>query len=299
MMPRPLVAPIPFARFAGFVAGLLLVATPGNLLAGAAPGERAPGSLARVSLSSLPSGATPADAATTPLPLRLLAKENAAGIEVRREPPHSESLLILSTPEPTAGCIARSPTGPFGRNASIARDEHVGFVRIERLVDSTLAIDDFLVDARSRGTRSVGHVSIPLVPVASLGRTGERIYAYRDDDFVHLLWRTTQSIDWRDARNPVASVDCVHAHVRLDVSDVNGPKSSAFATGMMEPTRDLAGKTERARFQLTASLSKSSRDPEPLLSVSVTFLDERAAGTIRLGRKITGLSGKIGMLTKD
>jgi len=266
----------------------VLVVASGVSMAGVASGSDAaapPGSLERASLSAIPA-ASPnayAPAKSVKPPARIPAKETAAGIRVDAQTSPAPQLRITSEPD-AAGATAclglNVAMWPLFDDVQLSPQNPVTFVRVERLIEQNgnaiLTLEDVFIDPRTRGARSLGITSTALKPVAAFAAdAGERVYAYRDDASVHLVWRTTKQVRWHDARGASASANCGHGHLVLDAKDTNGPKSSVLAMSSSSVT-GWSGKPALRQYRLTASLSKSSHDSEPILSVAVA--DSREPG---------------------
>jgi hypothetical protein len=250
-------------------ATLLLFAGASLLATGAAAAGDAPGSLSRSKLSLLP--ARPVAAGTAAPPPRIPKQEQSPSVHVEMTVPNSYATINAS-----AACVSRDTGWPMDRVLSYVHEAVVN-IRVERLMEDKehpqLTIETVMVDARSGGSKSAGVETIALLTMAATTPNGERVYAFRDDNNVHLLWHSPQSVQWRDARTPTGNANCGHAHLLIDAKDVNGPKSSIQA--MSTRSAFEGGKSKVHTFHLAASLSKTSRDGEPVLSVGVTSLDER------------------------
>ncbi|WP_394823159.1 hypothetical protein [Pendulispora albinea] len=252
---------------------------------GAPHAQGAPGSLARVTISEVPAAQAGAAMMAIPPPsLRLTAREHAPRIKAERAPGTPRHVPSPSS----AGCLLQGSTEPAEGQADAAPQASLASVRLEELVEppltgagsqgsASLDVEDFFVDGRTGGARSAARWSIPLQPIATIGLARTRIYAYRDDASVHLLSRRSEAVNWFDVRDKSVDLSCAHMHIRLDLRDVNGPRSSAIAAGWFF-AKD-APKPSPMHVHLSASLSRSSRDREPLLSVGVAIYEAQGGGS--------------------
>ncbi|WP_394846956.1 hypothetical protein LZC95_05755 [Pendulispora brunnea] len=156
------------------------------------------------------------------------------------------------------GCVAHAGVESMAASVSIYGPERIVPVRVEHLQEqdgaASLSIEHVFVDRRTRAAKSFRTETMDLKPVASfLAAAGDtrKVYAYRDDHFVHVVWPTADN--------------CSHGHLRIDTADPNGPKSSAIARTWTATSTSPKSR----RIRVSASLSKSTQDPEPILSVSV------------------------------
>ncbi|WP_394836592.1 hypothetical protein LVJ94_06755 [Pendulispora rubella] len=212
-----------------------------------------------VLLSELHRGPTVEDGIRT-MPTSVASAEAVPGLRVEphERPEEGVEIHADALPGTAPGCLTRVGLEHMSPHMSILPPERVMPVRVERLREqegaASLSIEHVFVDRRTRAARSFRSETMALKPVASfLASAGEsrHVYAYRDEHFVHVVWPTADN--------------CGHAHLRIDATDPNGPKSSVVAR-----TWTATSSSPKSRHvRVSASLSQSTRDPEPVLSVSV------------------------------
>ena len=195
------------------------------------------------------------------IPSKVPSTESVAGLRV--EPPSggAESVEVHADALPggALGCVSRVGVDPMSNSLLLYPPERVVPVRIERLVEhddtAALSVEYVFVDRRTHAAKSLRTETIELKSVASY-LAGERasetrhVYAYRNDRVVHVVWATPEN--------------CGHSHLRVDTTDPNGPKSSVLA-----PSWTPTSSTKTRHMRVSASLSQSTQDPDPLLSIAV------------------------------
>jgi hypothetical protein len=188
----------------------------------------------------------------------------------------------------------------FGENGSevegnLSLMSNAGVVRIrsERLAPGSdggmkLEVVEGWLDAATMGTRAVSTSALPLAEIgggASEGGSGPalKVYGYRSAGGVEVVVPVASSLFFRDAEGTVGTSRC--GFVRLLLPSYKaaaavvavGPLSASTPPMTQAPATAQADAVVKVRnVQVSASLTKLSRDPAPLLSVSVTWADDGA-----------------------
>ena len=160
-------------------------------------------------------------------------------------------------------------------------------MRTEKLVGSGtdkpfLEVVDGWVDMNSLGAREVRSTKVPLTLLGK-GPAGYFVYGFRTEGKLHVVFPTPQLFVYVDAFGKFGSVGCQHARLILDANSTNG--SLVRVSGALETRRSAPQaliSNERAAAQpmtlrgiaATVSLSKTKRDREPLLSVTVGWTED-------------------------
>jgi hypothetical protein len=185
-----------------------------------------------------------------------------------------------------------SPEGEVGLGVLWADDSdpHPANFVVERLIEGDEpALDRILVDVNSASLLSakvLGRSRVPLVRV----ETGAELtmYAYRTAKDVHVLarrgFRAPRDAFDEDPRSG-QRMDCGFSHVVLRGKEDSSTLAVALAAPLPAPARWLADQGELFEYEkvkrpdvdvpsfaVNVSLSKVSRDPEPLVSVCVRTL---------------------------
>lgn len=205
----------------------------------------------------------------------------------RRAPPTPGTSVEVSTDAPDQACAS---VGTAGRDAFRAtsvfvdRSEGVVPVRLETLRESpggaALVVTDLWVDTASLGAQHARRVEVPLAKVAT-GPLGASVYAFRDAGTVQLIVPIDGSGQVQTSDGLFVSASC--ATLRAQLRSERG--RAALVTGFfMKQTAAIDASDDQpavapvsVRVGLSASLSQTSRDPEPVLSVVVRALDELPA----------------------
>jgi hypothetical protein len=254
-------------------------------------------------VSTLPQGALPTSAPAKPL--RIDGKEKVAAIAARREPRVGvPSHVVLEAEGDHRACFqtfANGAAAPGAQDRVFAypQGEVVG-ARMEQIVvdpqtdKARLEMTDVFLDPRTLGVRGGNKAQIDLATVAR-GPGLARVYAFREaGGAIGVLVPTGARGTFRDTKGALGASTC--GHVRLTFApespnaasviaslDVPEPKLAAdpFARGKPPPPSAnamaaavAAGNEPKAVklarvFQISVSVTRTSRDPEPLLAVSI------------------------------
>ena len=230
--------------------------------------------LGRTTISALPVAPAAAPEAPPDLPKRIPAATSTAGLHVARPDPSFVEVTATHAPDAPAECIRLHANGFPQQRLTLAPAHEVVPLVVERLVEdghggASLSLETFHFDARTRGAVLAKTQTFPLKAVVAPGKGDEAVYAYRDDAAVHVIWRASEALRWRDMQFPGSIKHCALTHLVLSASP-NEAKSSALAVGSLMPSVK-SSRTTSGSVRLSASISKTTRDPEPVLSVSVAF----------------------------
>lgn len=250
--------------------------------------------------SDLPSVALPGLPDTAKKPASIPADSQVPGVRIagpggtplapqtktgkRRFVPAPGSSIEVSTDAPEASCVSVSLLGrdAFRANSMfLDRSEGVSPIRIETLREdgagATLAIHDIWVDTVTLGVASNKKTEIPLARVAT-GPLGSSAYAFRDAATVQLVIPSGNNGQVQTGDGQFISASC--ATLRAELKSERG-KAAVLSGFFMKQTPAVeAREGEPAippvaiRLGLSASLSQTSRDVDPVLSVVMRALDE-------------------------
>jgi hypothetical protein len=164
---------------------------------------------------------------------------------------------------------------PSGRSMDQLAPGGVKPLRTERLVVSeagaaVLEIVDAWADPGSGGVSEAARSTVPLTVVARAG--GVTTYAFREGDALHLVVANPQQMMWRDDGGSTASSDCDHVRVRLELPQ--GVGGTTVSVGGSVPA--TGEKPRQRELEVSASLSRTTRDPEPVIAVSLAFTEHPA-----------------------
>lgn len=247
--------------------------------------------LALARLATLPASSPSAPAsAVAPVPAAIAPTESVDGLVVERFPKRGDAPLayfeVSSEPVGPQRCFRRPAAAPSDV-LYVARARGVVSFEAATLVDDPRAprldVDLLALDLATLGSRRLAHRSTPLALVAR-GRDDVRVYGYRDPilDEVHLLVRSHGPTTLRDAtlrRTPgatTASTQCAFSELVLGASDAASGGATAQLAGN---TTDATPRASRP-LVVTASLSRTSTDTEPLLDVTVEVGEDRASDRV-------------------
>jgi hypothetical protein len=187
----------------------------------------------------------------------------------------------------TMGSVAPGAIPSGNSNAMIRVSSSALPLRAERFVGASegkpeLEIVDGWADLTSNGMREVRKTRVQLSPIGS-GPAGYTIYGFRSEGKVHVVFPTPQRFVYVDSFGKLGFVACQHARLVLDPNTGSG--SIVRIAGMIEFPRSLpkslaSQKAEAARhqtlrgIQATASVSRTKRDREPLLSITAIWSED-------------------------
>ena len=161
----------------------------------------------------------------------------------------------------------------------------VAAVRAERLVldadgKASLEIVDAWVDPATHGMQLARQTSVALTRLAS-GPEGFTVYGLRRGDALELVVPTPQRMSTLDAEGNTLTVSC--DHVRLELRAEVGVGASVAVAGPIEVARTaaageaiplLSSPKPTRMIQVSASASRTSRDPAPVLSVAIRWAED-------------------------
>lgn len=190
----------------------------------------------------------------------------------------------ISTDAPEQSCVSVAVTGRDAFRATsmfLDRSEGVSPIRIETLREDAsgamLSVVDLWVDTGSLGVQQIKKTDIPLARVAS-GPLGSAAYAFREASSVQLVIPSGNNGQVQTGDGQFISASC--ATLRAELKSERG-KSSVVSGFFMKQTPAVEAKEGEPaippmaiRVGLSASLSQTSRDVDPVLSVVVRALDE-------------------------
>jgi hypothetical protein len=240
------------------------------------------------SLGSLPDVRLPEMLHPKDSPATVPATESIEGIRVNRVK-HREFGNVETTDGRcvTLGSVAPGAVPSGNASAMIRASSSALPLRVERFVGADtgkpeLEISDGWIDMTSSGIREERKTRIPLTVMGS-GPSGYSVYGFRSEGKLHVVFRTPQRFVFVDAFGKLGFVGCQHARLVLDPSANNG--SMVRVAGMIESRRSaqkgLISKTREVEQPMTlrgieasVSISRTKRDKEPLLSVTVGWSED-------------------------
>jgi hypothetical protein len=281
------------SRLAAIVVGLGLGLVPGAARAKSAP------------ISSLPEGALPELASTRPA--RIEASEKVPAVAARREPRvGAASHVVLEADGESRACFQTFVNGAAvvggGQDRIFAYPQgEILAARVEQIVvdrasdEARLELTDVFLDPRTLGVRAGAKAQLDLATVAR-GPGAARVYAFREKGgAIHVLVPTGSRGTFRDTKGTLGTSTCGHVHLGFAPDSPNAatvlatlevaepkPVTDPFARPKLAaPIAAMGGEAPKppkpARlFQISVSVTKTSRDPEPLLAVSVGFPETEA-----------------------
>jgi len=240
------------------------------------------------SLGSLPEVRLPEMLHPKDSPASLPATEAMEGIRVNRVK-HREFGNVEATDGRciTLGSIAPGAVPSGNASAMIRASTSALPLRVERFVGANsgkpeLEITDGWVDMTSSGIRGERTTRIPLTIVGT-GPAGYSVYGFRSEGKLHVVFPTPQRFVFVDAFGKLGFVGCQHARLVLDPAAGSG--SIVRMAGMIESRRSAPkGLISKARetaqpmtlrgIEASVSVSRTKRDREPLLSVTVGWSED-------------------------
>jgi hypothetical protein len=187
----------------------------------------------------------------------------------------------------TLGSIAPGAVPSGNAQAMIRASSSALPLRVERFVGASsgkpeLEISDGWVDMTSSGMREERKTRIPLTIIGS-GPSGYSVYGFRSDGKLHVVFPTPQRFVAVDSFGKLGFVGCQHARLVLDPAASTG--SLIRIAGMIESRRSAPkGLTAKSReiaqpmtlrgIEASVSISRTKRDREPLLSVTVGWSED-------------------------
>ncbi|MCC6648279.1 MAG: hypothetical protein IT374_22255 [Polyangiaceae bacterium] len=250
------------------------------------------GALPTAQLPPLPApssrpGSIPAGASVPGIRISGPAGGAVAVSKSHRAPPVPGTSMEVTSDAGDDACLAIAQPGRDAFRSTSAifdRSEGVVPVRVETLRDAggvaTLTVLDLWVDPLTLGVARAGRVELPLARIAD-SALGAVVFGFRASDSVHLVVPASQSGQVQTSEGQLISTSC--ATLRIDLAAARGKAAVVTGSFMKQTPAVPATETEPAvapvavRFGLAATLSQTSRDPEPVLSVVLRPLDELPA----------------------
>lgn len=258
--------------------------------------------------SSIPEAHVPDMLHPRDAPSGVPAGEVLEGMNVQRQSfGGGHASLMVSGAAGRCTTIGAAPPGiaPSGNSAASIRVSSGAMpLRVERLVadpkgQTNLEIIDAWIDVQTTAIRTVKTTRLPLTPL-EVGPAGYAVYGFRDAGTLHVVLPTQDRLAYVDARGGMSFSTCGHVRLTLDTSSSG---AMVFAAGILRlPAKhrkasalnvaDVADSTvmpqampqqrgpdgfvaEHMRgFQVGVSTSRTKRDREPQISVTVGFAEE-------------------------
>jgi len=284
-----------------FVSSLLaLVAATLGMASAAA---KAPASLSKVAAAQVPEMLHPRDAPTT-----IPASEQLDGIRIDRSSFMNGQHQFLNVVGLEGRCvtIGAAPPGaaPSGLGTAGIRSSTGALpMRIERFVprgenEAALEIVDAWLDLGTVGVREASKTRVPLTSLAK-GPGGYEIFGFRKDNTLHVVLPSQERLAYVDERGSLGITCC--GHVRLTLETDRNASAMIVAAGRVQiPQRSspIVARPIMARpidnlpvpqvnsdmglstpfdlrgIQLSVSASRTKRDQDPLLSVTIGWAEE-------------------------
>jgi hypothetical protein len=255
--------------------------------------------------SSIPEAHVPDMLHPRDAPSGVAAGEMLEGLTVQ---PHSfgggHTSLTVTGVEGRCVTLGAPPPGlaPSGElSAGIRVSSGAMPMRVERFVadpkgQTNLEIVDAWIDTQTTAIRAAKTTRIALTPLA-VGSMGYSVYGFRDAGILHVVLPSSPDrIAYVDGRGRMGFASCGHVRLTLDTSSTGAmilgaglvrlPNKHRKAAAMNQA--DLADSTiERAEdsaeavepeqmrgFQIGVSTSRTKRDREPQISVTIGFAEE-------------------------
>jgi len=176
---------------------------------------------------------------------------------------------------------------PSGSGGTSIRVGGVLPLRVERLVErkpgeAELEIVDAWFDGRTSSVRQVASTRVPLTVLAK-GPEAYVVYGFRKGDELQVVIPVQDRIGYVDPRGQIGFTQCGHLRLGLDTTTKNG--AMIVAAGRIRTKRASSAQRPAPSFhpqaqalpvdtmmrvvEVTVSTSRTKREREPLLSVSV------------------------------
>lgn len=187
----------------------------------------------------------------------------------------------------TLGSIAPGAVPSGQAQAMIRASSSALPLRIERFVGTdtgkpVLEISDGWVDMTSSGVREERKTRIALTAIGS-GPSGYSVYGFRSDGKLHVVFPTPQRFVVVDSFGKLGFVGCQHVRLVLDPAANNGSLVRVAGTiesrrsapkGLIAKSREVAQPMTLRGIEASVSVSRTKRDREPLLSVTVGWSED-------------------------
>ncbi|MDC0742350.1 hypothetical protein [Polyangium mundeleinium] len=186
---------------------------------------------------------------------------------------------------------------PSGSAATSIRVGGVLPLRVERLVEgkpgeAELEIIDAWFDGRTSSVRPATTTRVPLTVLAR-GPASYEVYGFRKGSELQVVIPSRQQrIGYVDPRGQIGFAQCGHLRMGLDTTAKNGAMivaavhirttrapsarshAPSFHPAVMQQREGLAPDEVMRAVQISASTSRTKREREPLLSVSVGWVED-------------------------
>lgn len=259
--------------------------------AGAAPAVPAFDAIAQGAFPALPDrGAAPAS---------VPAGERVEGLVVEAMKPwrgqirrhvnvHAEGRQCLYT---LTGWLDALEEAPSSKGVTMSVHAGVMPMRQERLIEApdgsaALEVADLWVDPATLGARVHATTRVPLTRLA--GGPGEfAVHGLRAGGVLHVVAPTERPSVFRDGDGGVRSVECGHVRVPLEVQPEAGSMAliGAFPKRPPAPIPRVDANEDR-QLAVHVSLSQVSRDPAPVLGVTIAWARTGGDEPMRRGAEI-------------
>lgn len=187
----------------------------------------------------------------------------------------------------TLGSIAQGALPSGNASAMIRASTSALPLRVERFVGAeegkpALEITDGWVDMTSSGMRAERKTRIALTVIGS-GPSGYSVYGFRSDGKLHAVFPTPQRFVFVDAFGKLGFVGCQHARLVLDPAANTGTLIRVAGTieshrsgpkALTAKSREIAQPMTLRGIEASVSVSRTKRDREPLLSVTVGWSED-------------------------
>jgi hypothetical protein len=258
------------------VVGLAAAALAASVAASAAPATPA--------FDAVATGAFPALPDRAAAPASIPAGEKVDGLVVE-QPPSSprehrrHAYLRVEGSQCLYGVaewVTALDEAPTSKAATVSAYAGVTPFRQERLVQAedgsgALEVDDLWVDPATLGARVFATKRIPLTRLAA-GPGEFAVYGLRAGDSLHVVVPTEQVTFYRESDGRFRSVECGHVRARVEIEAEGGAMASISAFPKLPPPAIPRADRDPSRpLAVQVSLSKVSRDPAPLLGVTVAW----------------------------
>ncbi|MRG97305.1 hypothetical protein [Polyangium spumosum] len=196
----------------------------------------------------------------------------------------------------TAGATPRG-VAPSGSAQTLVRAGAVVPMRVERLVErkpgeAELEVVDGWLDARTSSVRKVATTRVPLTTLAK-GPASYVVYGLRKGNELQVVIPAQERLGYVDPRGQVGFTQCGHLRIGLDTTATNG--AMIMAAGRIRTNRVASPQPARTTLsgsqilpqsrakpsdvgmrviQVSVSTSRTKRDHEPLVGVSVGWAED-------------------------
>ncbi len=239
-------------------------------------------------LSALPDVPLPEMLHPKDSPASLPATETIDGIRISRVKHREFGTVEVSDGRClTLGAVASGAVPSGNAHAMIRASSSALPLRIERFVGAgtgkpELEISDGWVDMTSSGMREERKTRIPLTVIGS-GPSGYSVYGFRSDGKLHVVFPTPQRFVVVDAFGKVGFVGCQHARLVVDPAASTGTLVRVAGTiesrrvepkALVAKSREVAQPMTLRGIEASVSVSRTKRDRESLLSVTVGWSED-------------------------